>query len=192
MTLPHLSCAAETVTSSWSTALGPSTTRSQSETPAGCKWKVEDGVGVEGKHAAGFYALNHQSRLPVVSITAPRSTRVPSAWSKQLWRIVPRMSSKVGCNSFWMSRPTLHRTNARDSDPAGRWLGRNLPTMSHLTQVSTMADAVAVSSSRRNNRSRSNGSIPGQPTISAASVSPASDEVNIIETSAARPRKLHR
>eukprot|EP00964_Phaeocystis_antarctica_P036864 scaffold21044_cov59-Phaeocystis_antarctica.AAC.2 len=34
MTPPGLSCAAETVTSSWSTALGPSTTKSQSHTPA--------------------------------------------------------------------------------------------------------------------------------------------------------------
>eukprot|EP00964_Phaeocystis_antarctica_P058471 scaffold34686_cov63-Phaeocystis_antarctica.AAC.3 len=34
ITPPGLSCAAETVASSWSTALGPSTTKSQSDTPA--------------------------------------------------------------------------------------------------------------------------------------------------------------
>eukprot|EP00964_Phaeocystis_antarctica_P110607 scaffold74962_cov66-Phaeocystis_antarctica.AAC.1 len=39
MAPPGLSCAAETVTVSWSTALGPSITRSQSHTPAGkARW----------------------------------------------------------------------------------------------------------------------------------------------------------
>ena len=77
------------------------------------------------------------------------------------------MRSKVGSSSFWMIRPTLHRRKARRCGPAEALLGRSRPTRSHLRQVSSVADMTAMSSSERNNKTNSNGSMPAQPTMLA-------------------------
>ena len=79
------------------------------------------------------------------------------------------MRSKVGSNSTWMIRPTLHRRKVRRCEPADASLGRSRPTRSHLTQVSHAADVAAVSSSERNSKTNSNGRIVigDQPTMSA-------------------------
>eukprot|EP00964_Phaeocystis_antarctica_P039722 scaffold22718_cov64-Phaeocystis_antarctica.AAC.2 len=75
------------------------------------------------------------------------------------------MSAKVGSSSFWMIRPTLHRRNARRCGPVDASLGRRRWTRSHLRQISSAADVMAVKSSERNRRTNSNGSTPGQPTM---------------------------
>ena len=103
-------------------------------------------------------------RTPVVSTTALAETRVPSARRRKFWRTVPRMSSKTGSSSLWMSRPTLHRMKTRCCGPADASLGRSRPTRSHLRQVRSAADVAAVSSSEKNNTRASNGSMLCQPT----------------------------
>ena len=75
------------------------------------------------------------------------------------------MSSEVGCNSFLMSRPTLHRRKARRCGPADVLLGRSRPTRSHLRQIISAADVVVVNSSEKNSTRSSSGSMPGQPTM---------------------------
>eukprot|EP00964_Phaeocystis_antarctica_P022449 scaffold12458_cov62-Phaeocystis_antarctica.AAC.1 len=75
------------------------------------------------------------------------------------------MSAKVGSSSFWMSRPTLHRRNARRCGPVDASLGRSRWTRSHLRQISSAADVTAVINSERSRNTNSNGSIPGQPTM---------------------------
>ena len=76
------------------------------------------------------------------------------------------MSAKVGSSSFWMTRPILHRRKARRCGPADASLGRSRRTRSHLRQVSSAADVMAAKISERNSMTNSNGSIPGQPTMS--------------------------
>ena len=55
----------------------------------------------------------------------------------------------------------------RHCGPAEALLGRSRPTRSHLRQVSSVADMTAMSSSERNNKTNSNGSMPAQPTMLA-------------------------
>ena len=75
------------------------------------------------------------------------------------------MRSKVGSSSCWMIRPIRHLRKAKRCGPADASLGRSRCTRSHLRQVSSAADVIAVKNSERNSKMNSNGSIPGQPTM---------------------------